>query len=202
MAFYPKTELMAKVQLELWWKTYFKSWRKRTWHTISANLIRYVLRCQKNEIFLKPAKALFRDIIDYCKRSLNNYAAYEQLKQISESLMHEVIRWDSTDNSNDDGSAVYTAVVHHKHGKSHQFDTTVTFQNGSMYECSKCECAIGLGIVCRHYIAVMHYGSLHKNIGLPYHVSFVHRHWHKDSDEIKLSVWIVWYSAWWRIQHN
>ena len=68
-------------------------------HNLSEfDTLRPTLSEERN--LFKTSKALFRDIIDYCKRSLNNYAANEQLKQISESLMHEVIRWDSTDNSN------------------------------------------------------------------------------------------------------
>ncbi len=95
-------------------------------------------------------KHLFKDLIDYCKRSLSAYATNEQIKQMNDSLMHKVIRWDNSSNDNSNDSAtVYKALVHDNRGKSLEFDTTVTFQNGAMYTCSRCDCSIGLGIVCK-----------------------------------------------------
>jgi len=134
------------------------------------------------------SKKLFKDLLDYIKRGLTTVACNAQVIQMNESLMHRVIRWDINNNLND-ASTVYTAVVHNNHGTSGEFDTTVTFQSGNNYTCSRCECAIGFGVVCRHYIAVMHSAALVHNIGLPYHISFVHRHWHKDSDEINVTVY-------------
>ncbi len=87
-------------------------------------------------------KHLFKDLIDYCKRSLSAYATNEQIKQMNDSLMHKVIRWDNSSNDNsNDSTTVYKALVHDNRGKSLEFDTTVTFQNGAMYTCSRCDCS-------------------------------------------------------------